>query len=89
MLKKYLTSLLTSVNGCSAILVYDTNKESNPIFRVGELTENETNASGAADGPSAPSRSCSCCPRQYRTANAALTRPGVIVSRIELKLTQQ
>jgi hypothetical protein len=44
MLKKYLTSLLTSVNGCSAILVYDTNKESNPIFRVGELTENETNA---------------------------------------------
>jgi hypothetical protein len=44
MLKKYLTSLLTSVNGCSAILVYDTNKESNPIFRVGDLSENETNA---------------------------------------------
>ncbi|CAF0840350.1 unnamed protein product [Brachionus calyciflorus] len=44
MLKKYLTSLLESVNGCSAILVYDTNKESNPIFRVGELSENETNA---------------------------------------------
>lgn len=44
MLKKYLTSLLTSVNGCSAILVYDTNNESTPIFRVGELTENETNA---------------------------------------------
>jgi predicted regulator of Ras-like GTPase activity (Roadblock/LC7/MglB family) len=44
MLKKYLTSLLTSVNGCSAILVYDTHNESNPIFRVGELTDNETNA---------------------------------------------
>ena len=44
MLKKYLTSLMTSVNGCSAILVYDTNKESNPLFRVGELTDNETNA---------------------------------------------
>jgi predicted regulator of Ras-like GTPase activity (Roadblock/LC7/MglB family) len=44
MLKKYLTSLLQSVNGCSAILVYDTHKESNPIFRVGELSENETNA---------------------------------------------
>ena len=44
MLKKYLTSLMASVNGCSAILVYDTNKESNPIFRVGELTDNETNA---------------------------------------------
>ncbi len=44
MLKKYLTSLLSSVNGCSAILVYDTNKESHPIFRVGELTESETNA---------------------------------------------
>lgn len=44
MLKKYLTSLITSVNGCSAILVYDRDKESNPIFRVGELSENETNA---------------------------------------------
>lgn len=44
MLKKYLTSLLQNVNGCSAILVYDTNKESNPIFRVGELSDNETNA---------------------------------------------
>jgi hypothetical protein len=44
MLKKYLTSLMASVNGCSAILVYDTNKESNPIFRVGELTDTETNA---------------------------------------------
>ena len=44
MLKKYLTDLLQSVNGCSAILVYDTNKESNPIFRVGELNDNETNA---------------------------------------------
>lgn len=44
MLRNYLTSLLTSVNGCSAILVYDTNNESNPIFRVGELTDNETNA---------------------------------------------
>lgn len=44
MLKDYLTSLLQSVNGCSAILVYDTNKESSPIFRVGELSENETNA---------------------------------------------
>ncbi len=44
MLKKYLNSLLTSVNGCSAILVYDTNNESDPIFRVGELSENETNA---------------------------------------------
>ena len=42
MLKKYLTNLLNGVNGCSAILVYDTNKES--IFRVGELTDNETNA---------------------------------------------
>jgi predicted regulator of Ras-like GTPase activity (Roadblock/LC7/MglB family) len=44
MIKKYLTDLLQSVNGCSAILVYDTNKESNPIFRVGELNDNETNA---------------------------------------------
>ena len=44
MLKKYLTDLLQSVDGCSAILVYDTNKESNPIFRVGELSEVETNA---------------------------------------------
>lgn len=44
MLKSYLTSLRDSVNGCSAILVYDTNKESNPIFRVGDLTENESNA---------------------------------------------
>ena len=44
MLKNYLTSLRESVNGCSAILVYDTNKESNPIFRVGDLTENESNA---------------------------------------------
>lgn len=44
MLKNYLTSLRDSVNGCSAILVYDTNKESNPIFRVGDLTENESNA---------------------------------------------
>lgn len=44
MLKKYLNSLLQSVNGCSAILVYDRNIESNPIFRVGELNENETNA---------------------------------------------
>jgi hypothetical protein len=44
MLKKYLTDLLQSVNGCSAILVYDTNKESNPIFRVGELSDFETNA---------------------------------------------
>ena len=44
MLKKYLTSLLSSVDGCSAILVYDRNKESNSIFRAGELSENETNA---------------------------------------------
>ena len=44
MLKKYLTQLLQSVNGCSAILVYDTLKESNPIFRVGDLSETETNA---------------------------------------------
>jgi hypothetical protein len=44
MLKKYLHSLLQSVNGCLAILVYDRNKESNPIFRVGDLPENETNA---------------------------------------------
>jgi hypothetical protein len=44
MLKKYLTDLLQSVNGCSAILVYDTNKESHPIFRVGDLNDNETNA---------------------------------------------
>lgn len=44
MLKKYLTSLLSSVDGCSAILVYDRNKESSSIFRAGELSENETNA---------------------------------------------
>lgn len=44
MLKKYLNQLLQSVNGCSAILVYDTLKESNPIFRVGDLSETETNA---------------------------------------------
>ena len=44
MFKKYLTSLLKSVNGCSAILVYDRLKESNPIFRVGDLSENDANA---------------------------------------------
>ena len=44
MLKKYLHSLLESVNDCTAILVYDRKKESNPIFRVGDLSENETSA---------------------------------------------
>jgi hypothetical protein len=39
-----MTSLLTSVDGCLAILVYDTNKESSPLFRIGELSENEMNA---------------------------------------------
>ena len=42
MMKKYLTSLLNSVTGCSAILVYDIG--GTPIFRVGELTNDETNA---------------------------------------------
>ena len=44
MVKQYLTQLQQSVNGCSAILVYDTTKESNAIFRVGNLSETETNA---------------------------------------------
>ena len=44
MLKKHLTNLMLGVNGCSAILIYDTNRESTPIFRVGELSENETSA---------------------------------------------
>ena len=44
MLKTYMTNLLTSVEGCSAILVYDTNKESSPLFRIGELSENELGA---------------------------------------------
>jgi len=44
MLKAYLTSLLNSVNGCSAILVYDVDKDSTPIFRVGELSDADTNA---------------------------------------------
>ena len=39
-----MTSLLSSVEGCLAILVYDTNKESTPLFRVGELTDIEINA---------------------------------------------
>jgi hypothetical protein len=43
MLKDHLTHLMSTVNGCSAILVYDTNKES-AIFRVGELTDTETSA---------------------------------------------
>jgi hypothetical protein len=37
-------SLLNSVDGCQAILVYDSKKDSSPIFRVGDLPENETNA---------------------------------------------
>lgn len=44
MLQKYLQSLLQSVNGCSAIIIYDMNKESSPIFKVGELTDPEMNA---------------------------------------------
>jgi hypothetical protein len=43
MLKNYMTNLLASVEGCSAILVYDTNKESSPLFRIGELTDIELN----------------------------------------------
>lgn len=42
--KSYLTQLQQSVNGCSAILVYDTTKEPNAIFRVGTLSEIEMNA---------------------------------------------
>lgn len=44
MLKKYLTNLLANVNGASAILVYDRNKEANSIFRAGELSEEDANA---------------------------------------------
>lgn len=44
MLKTYMTSLLNSVDGCLAILVYDSHKESSPIFRVGDLSDNEINA---------------------------------------------
>ena len=44
MVKNYLNQLQQSVNGCSAILVYDTTKESNAIFRVGNLSDSETNA---------------------------------------------
>lgn len=44
MVKNYLTQLQQSVNGCSAILVYDTLKEPNSIFRVGNLSDMEMNA---------------------------------------------
>jgi hypothetical protein len=44
MLRSYMQSLLNSVDGCQAILVYDSKKDSSPIFRVGDLPESETNA---------------------------------------------
>lgn len=43
-LKNYLTNLINGVTGVTAILVYDMNRESTPIFRVGDLTDAETNA---------------------------------------------
>lgn len=43
MSSSYLRSLLTSVDGCLAILVYDI-KEPSKILQVGDLSENELNA---------------------------------------------
>lgn len=37
-------SFFNVVVGCSAILVYDIQKETSPLFRIGELTEIEINA---------------------------------------------
>lgn len=42
--RSFLNSLLKSVEGCLAIMVYDTSKDPSPILRVGELSDNEINA---------------------------------------------
>lgn len=44
MVKDYLSQLQKSVNGCSAIIVYDTMKDSNATYRVGTLSDIEINA---------------------------------------------